>query len=82
MENTIRIPTFLHKIHGKPSNWFDIFTTHLLALLTLHAILFFTNDLGLPSWRNGYNNREFGILPKAINKRSSYKVNTQKNINP
>lgn len=51
MENTIKIPTFLHEVHGKQSNWFDIIATHLLALLTVGAILFLINDLGLPSWK-------------------------------
>lgn len=51
MENTVKIPQFLYEIHGKQSNWFDIITTHLLALLTVVVIQYLTIDLGLPSWK-------------------------------
>ncbi len=51
MENTIKIPGFLHEIHGKQSNWLDIITIHLYALLAIGALLFLTNDLALPSWK-------------------------------
>ncbi|MEM9921947.1 MAG: hypothetical protein AAF990_27830 [Bacteroidota bacterium] len=51
MENTVKIPTFLHEVHGKQSNWYDIITTHVLALLTVGAIVFLASDLDLAPWK-------------------------------
>ncbi|MDF1695773.1 MAG: hypothetical protein P1U56_08085 [Saprospiraceae bacterium] len=51
MDDSIKIPTFLHEIHGKKSNWLDILTTHGLALLTIAVVSFQLKDLGLPSWK-------------------------------
>ena len=51
MENTVKIPSFLHEIHGEQSNWFDITATHLVALFTVIAALFTANDLNLATWQ-------------------------------
>ena len=50
MQNTVSIPKFLHEVHGKKSNWFDIGATHIVALLTVVATLFLTDEMGWKKW--------------------------------
>ena len=51
MENTVKIPKFLHEIHGDESNWFDIIATHSVALITVFGTVYLANPLELQGWK-------------------------------
>lgn len=50
MQNTVHIPKLLHELHGQKSNWFDIVSVHLMALVTVGAIGFLSKDMAFGSW--------------------------------
>ena len=51
MDNTVKIPKFLHDFHGEQSNWLDIASIHLIAILTTIITLYLADDLPLPPWK-------------------------------
>lgn len=51
MQNTVHIPKFLREIHGQKSNWFDIVSVHLMALVTVGVVLFLSQDMAFGSWK-------------------------------
>lgn len=51
MQNTIKIPSFLHDFHGEKSNWLDIAAIHLIAALTTVLTILLATDLDWPVWK-------------------------------